>query len=257
VSRQSYWLIFLILGLILSFSSKAEENFTLEEGESLPRSEMSRAHHTEIEKVLSSEDFARKKDVTRWRLKNIDDKETRDESFPEWMIDAVEIMEGGSGFFSGLAAVLEVLLWLSLAILVILVFVKYREQVGDFFAGLGQDEVEAELPTMMFGLDVKKTSQPKDVVKAARQHWLNGEQRQSIGLLLQASLIALLHDHGCRFFDSDTESECCERIEQQAPNTVSAYMLTLVSAWQQVAYAHRAPSDSEFDGLCQQWREVF
>lgn len=255
--KQYFSLIIFAGCFALAFDVSAVENFKLEEGESLPRSELSKAHHAHIEKVLSSDDFARKKTVKRWRVKDITDEETRDEAYPEWVIDTVEAMEGGGGFISSLASVIEVFLWLLVIGLILFVVLKYREQIGGFLSELGRDEPDAELPTTMFGLDVQKSSMPKDVVETARQHWIDGERRQGIALLLQASLIALLHDHGCRFFDSDTESECCERIEQQASKSLSSYMWKLVGAWQQIAYAHREPSDTQFDGLCREWREVF
>jgi len=254
--RLSRLLLFSI-ALALSPVALGEQNFTLEEGESLPRSAASTEAHSQIESVLASDDFAREKIVTRWRLKNWQDKDNRDESFPEWFIKAVEFFERSDRFFSGLATILEVLLWLLVAAVIIFVLQRYRSQIGDFISGLGQHEPEPELPTTLFGLDVKKTSLPKNVIESAQQLWRGGESRQGIALLLRASLIKLLHEHGCRFMDSDTESECCERINSQLAGKVSDYMWQLVSSWQQVAYAHNVPSDHEFDQLCAGWEEVF
>ena len=141
--------------------------------------------------------------------------------------------------------------------LIIFIIVKYRSQFNDWASSLKAPGAEPDLPTTLFGLDIKKESIPDDVVSVAQGQWGNGEHRQAIATLLRASLIKLLHEHGCRFFSSDTESECCDRIDQQAPSVVSAYMRALVSVWQGIAYAHVEPSKSEFDALCQQWKKVF
>jgi len=76
-------------------------------------------------------------------------------------------------------------------------------------------------------------------------------------VLLRSSLIKLLHEHSCRFFSSDTEAECCDRIDQQATQDVSSYMRILVAVWQRIAYAHIDPTEDKFEQLCVQWREVF
>lgn len=258
MARPALNLLPFFLFLVLGVQSALADNFTLEEGESLPRSQVSEAFHADIEKTLSSDDFARKKTVTRWRIKDLEDlKEEQDGSFPEWIIDLVEFFEGSSSFFSGLAKVLEVLLWLLFIGVILFVLFRYREQIENFVTGLRQSEPEAELPTTMFGLDVQKTSLPKDVVALAKEHWLAGEARQGIAVLLRASLIRLLHEHDCRFLDSDTEAECCQKIDHQTSAPLSKYMRTLVGAWQQIAYAHRQPSTPDFENLCDHWRQVF
>jgi len=253
---------YLTLGLFLLLGSQLAqaENFTLDKGESLPRTEVSEEFHSTIEEVLTSDDFARKKIVNRWRLKSIEDlqkEQELDPSFPEWIIDLVRFFEGTTGFFAGLAKVFEVLLWALLIGVIIYILLRYRTQIEGFFSSMGQSEPEVELPVTMFGLDVQKTSLPEDVVGEAKADWSRGDYRQAIAVLLRASLIKLLHDHDCRFLDSDTESECCEKIDDQASASLSKYMRGLVSAWQQIAYAHKKPNDANFDQLCAQWREVF
>lgn len=233
------------------------ENFVLEEGESLPRSAESEAVHQEIESVLASDDFARKKTVTRWQAKKRETKEQRQESFPGWMIAFMEYLEATAGFFKGFALAIKVLIFLLFAWLIYYVAKNYRRQIGDFFQGFSRSEAREELPTTLFGLDVQKTSLPKDVIATAEAYWAEGDQRRSLATLLRASLIKLLHEHECRFYDSDTELECCARIEQQANSDLSQYMWQLVTVWQQLAYAHQPPTKVQFTALCQTWREVF
>ena len=193
-----------------SMPLRAQQNIKLDDDETLPRSSLSEENYQMIEEILSSEDFSRKKTVKRWRFKYFDD-EDEDDVYSQAEIDAAEAMENQNPLLLGFASVLEVVLWALFAIVIVIVVLNYRRQIGDFFSELGRDEEVPELPTTMFGLDVKKTSMPTDVIQTAKQYWRDGEHRQAVAALLQASLIALLHEHGCRFIDSDTESECCER----------------------------------------------
>jgi len=114
-----------------------------------------------------------------------------------------------------------------------------------------------DLPSNLFGLDVKKENIPVDVLQEARNLWSENKPREAVAVLLRSSLIKLLHEHNCRFFDSDTEAECCDRIDQQAPQKNGVYMRKLVSVWQAIAYAHSPPSESIFEQLCHEWAEVF
>ncbi len=234
-------------------------NFTLEEGQELPRSAVSKGYHSEIKKILSGDDFAKKRTVERWRFIDLDDeqKKSEREKVPEWIINIVEYFERNDSNVVALSRGLEFFLWAILVGLIVFFVVRYREQLGGFFNNFGAQTPVPDLPSSMFGLDIKQDSIPEDVIQAARSAWSSDQPRDAVAILLRSSLILLLHEHNCRFFDSDTEAECCDRIDQQAPQAVSVYMRKLVTAWQSIAYAHVAPSDAVFDQLCQQWSEVF
>lgn len=234
-----------------------KQNFTLESGESLSRSENSKRYHAEIEKVLAGADFAQRKEITARRLKDVTNEETREEKFPRWIIDLVKAMEASSGGIAVLATILEVLVWILFIAFMVFFLVKYRSQLRGFVSNIGTTKKQVELPTSLFGLDIHKDSIPDDVVAEAQKHWSRGDKRLALATLLRASLIKLLHEHGFRFFSSDTEAECADRIEQQAPQDISDYMRVLVTVWQRVAYAHLDPSENEFKQLCSQWPEVF
>ena len=221
----------------------------------------------QIADVLSGDDFGKTKYVKSWRFIDTSDEQARAEKIPEWLIKFIEWVEswdwGDSSEdssdvnFSSIAKFLEVLLWVVAISLILLVIYKFRDDIVTIARSLKHEPNSESLPTTMFGLDIKKESLPDDVVATAREEWGKGEQRSALATLLRASLVNLLNDHGCRFYDSDTEAECCQRIDKQASKPLSQYMRLLVSAWQQVAYAHRAPSNESFDVLCKQWTEVF
>ena len=231
----------------------------------IERSAVAQRHFDQIEEILDREEFGRTEYVKAWRLIGSEDKEARKEKFPEWLIKFLEWLEEGetskkdnsSTSSFNWALILEVILW-GLAIgLVLFILIKYREKISALNGLFRGSEREKQLPTTMFGLDIKKESLPDDIVVSAQQHWENKEPRLAIAMLLRASLINLLNDHDCRFYDSDTEAECCLRIDKQVEQSLSGYMHRLVSIWQQIAYAHRVPSNTEFERLCFQWNEVF
>lgn len=232
-------------------------NFTLEADESLPRSESSKRYHAEIGQILADADFTQSKEITARRFKDVSDEETREEKFPKWIIDLVKAMEASSSGIEAFAMILEVLVWILFAAAILFFLFKYRSQLHDLVSNIGATEKQVELPTSLFGLDIQKDSIADDVVAQAQKHWTAGAKRLALATLLRASLIKLLHEHRCRFFSSDTEAECAERIDQQASQDISGYMRVLVAAWQRIAYAHLDPSENEFQQLCCQWTEVF
>lgn len=231
-------------------------NFTLEDGEELPRSASSQSYHKQINSVLANDEFSQQKTVTQWRWIDTKDKQKRQEKFPETIIQFFEFLERNASTIEIIAKVLEVLLWLSLGLLIVWLLLRYREVITSFVSGTAKLPQEP-LPTTLLGLDVKQDSLPKDISATAQSLWQQGQQRQAIALLLRASLVRLIHDYRVTLFDSDTENECCQRIDDQAPQSNSRYMRMLVNAWQAIAYAHRAPDESLFMQLCNEWSEVF
>jgi len=242
-----------------------EVNFTLEEGQQLPRSTSSTELHNEVKAVLSGEDFSQKETVTRRRFidffdnpESVDDEESLEDSkHPPSLIKFFRILDKISELLSGFALLLEIVLWGALIAGIVFILYKYREQISNWASDIKDDAPEAELPTTLFGLDIQKDSVSDDVVAEAQSYWQVGEKRLAIASLLRASLITLLHEHQCRFFSSDTEAECCDRIDQQVSASISAFMRLLVSVWQRIAYAHIEPRDAQFDQLCKQWPELF
>jgi len=244
---------------------ETQGNFTLEENQTLPRSASSEAYHSEIKEVLLGDEFAQKETVTRRRFIDIFDEANKadeeehleDGKFPLWIIKLAKFIVSINKAVGGFAQLLEIVLWGIAIALVVFVIVKYREQISAWASDIRNDEAEPELPTTLFGLDIQKDSVSDDVIAEAKAFWQTGDHRQAIATLLRSSLITLLHEHDCRFFSSDTEAECCERIDQQVTQQMSSFMRSLVFVWQRIAYAHIEPSELEFEQLCTQWQKVF
>ncbi len=232
-------------------------NVTLADNESLPRSNLAEQANSEIKEVLKGKDFGEAKTVESWRWIDTKDAETRDEKIPEWLINLFDILDFNKDLIATISFIMEVLIWLIVAISVIFIIVRYRENLRHFFgAALSHDE-EVELPATLMGIDLKKEALPTDIPAEAQTLWRQKEHRKALALLLKGSLIKLLRDYRVRLYDSDTESECCDRIDQQAPKTTSSYMRNLVGAWQSLAYAHVLPENSTFNTLCNEWPSVF
>ncbi len=243
------------------------EEILPEETEEIERSAVSQRYYEQIESVLGREEFGKTEFKKAWRKIDTDDKESRNDKFPEWLIKFFEWLERNSesekkdiSDFSllGLAKFIEVVFWVLAIGFVAFIIFKYHKQIGAYASLLkGHKRQTESLPTTMFGLDIKKESLPDDIVGTAKIFWSNGDQRQAIAILLRASLVRLVNEHNCRFYDSDTEAECCLRIDQQAPESLSEFMRSLVAVWQKTAYAHRLPVQDKFDSLCTQWQKVF
>jgi len=227
------------------FQYTGVEQDNVNDSSKIVRSEKAQIHYDEIKEVLGREEFGKTEYEKAWRKIDTSDKENRESKLPEWIIKFFEWLEkrepseksSSDVSFTGFASFLEVIIWILAIGLIVLVLVKYHKEIKSIATLLGGRKSSTQsLPTTMFGLDIKKESLPEDIVGTAKKHWASGEVRHAIAILLRASLIKLLNDHQCRFYDSDTEAECCLRIDKQAPKPLSEFMRNLVSVWQQVAY---------------------
>ena len=234
-------------------------NFVLEEGDKLPRSKTSERYHKEITEVLSDKDFGHYEAVKAWRLKDKDkdqkneDQDSNWDTFIDWLENALSLDTGAAVAF---ASVLELLLWAALAGLLAWLVFAYKEQIKGLLAG-GTSPSKPDLPVSLFGVKLQQSKLPENIVASAVMHWNNGERREAMALLLRASLLKVLNRYPCHLFDSDTENECVAKIEQASPNAISTFMRKLVDLWLALAYAHRLPSEHEFQDLCSAYQEVF
>lgn len=92
---------------------------------------------------------------------------------------------------------------------------------------------------------------PDDIPAAAVTAWKDGHSRLAISLLYRGAVKALLPEQAAR---SATEAEVLQAIRHKnASPEAEAWMRQLVRAWQQIAWASQALSDSQFDALLQPW----
>jgi hypothetical protein len=115
----------------------------------------------------------------------------------------------------------------------------------------------ARAPDLLFGLDVRPESLPKDIAAAAGKHIARGELIAALSLLYRGALVSLLHHDGIELASGDTEADCIAKARPRVPTNTHDYLTSLVRAWQSAAYAHRAPAAADVQNLASQWRSVF
>jgi hypothetical protein len=116
---------------------------------------------------------------------------------------------------------------------------------------------KAEVPEILFGLDVRPESLPDDIAGAARELVGRGELTAALSLLYRGALVALIHRGGVEFLAGDTERDCLRRAESRLASKALAYFGTLIQAWQLAAYAQQAPAAGHVLHLADGWIEHF
>jgi hypothetical protein len=124
-----------------------------------------------------------------------------------------------------------------------------------------QEVTRADLPTSLFGLDLRQDSLPNNIKDAAMRFWQQGHYRNALSLLYRASLMKLLQ-LGIPLKDSSTELECLDlMIQHPSPMTLTEpqveYFKALTQAWRLMAYGHQIPEPTQGLHLCQTWTSVW
>ncbi len=221
---------------------------------------------TIINEVLEGSDFHNVVTSKGWRLKNFDVDETDDQGVPGWLISFIKFLESlfgdgstkpdqSSGY--SFANMLEVLLWAGL--IAVILYLSYRILKFYDIIAPTRNKKSAELstpPDILFGLDVRKDSIPKDVTGQTLLLWSHGKHREAIGLLYRSTLSLLIHRFAFQFYDGHTEQECANIVKQSGNVKLTEYVLQLTRIWQQIAYAHEIPLEQQIQVLCNQWNEV-
>jgi hypothetical protein len=112
-------------------------------------------------------------------------------------------------------------------------------------------------PDLLFGLDVRPESLPKDIAAAAAAHIARGQLVAALSLLYRGALISLLHRDGVELSGGDTEADCMAKVKPRVNATTHLYLVRLVAAWQAAAYAQRTPPAAEVEALATQWQGIF
>jgi len=237
--------------------SDTNKNLTLSTSETVPGDKNTQRYRQQIQQILSNEDFSKKETVKKWRWISTEDKVERQEKFPEWIISWLEFMEANQSLIKTTAKIIEVLLWCLLAFIIVFVILRYHQVIRNYVTNNMGSTVKTELPSSLFGIDLKEEKLPNDIVEEAKKLWDQNKIRDAIALLLKASFIRVINDYNVRLLDSHTENECCIRIDSSTPSNIAAFMRRLVAQWQMIAYGHKPPLEQDFLWLCSNWRLVF
>lgn len=212
----------------------------------------------QIEEVLKDPLFGHMEGQHYWKfvgdLKKDESKDTSS-GFEAFLKMLGEILEG---FMRGTANVGEIILWgLGLFLIAYLIYHFSRNSAWmQAFTG-GRKNRKRELPTQLFGLDVRPESLPEDIAAESLQLLKNGELRQALSLLYRGSLVRLVADYQLDIPDSATEGECLALVQQHREKNEASYFQQLTRAWLVTAYAHIPPDARIIEKLCLDWQQVY
>ncbi|MYM62946.1 hypothetical protein [Pseudomaricurvus sp. HS19] len=224
---------------------------------------------TLINQTLAGEDFHEVVETSGWRLKPAESEEGN-AVLPQWFVTLVEWLdrvlsveapadeESDEPDLEWLAAVIEVFLWATMALLLVLFLFFYRREIRNaVIAYRDKRQPRPETPQMLFGLEVSRESLPDDIPGLVRHYSREGDFRQALSLLYRSTLSGLMHNHGFVFNDSHTEGECVALVRVGGNVALSSFTEELTGFWQSLAYGHREPGAQVVDHLCIRWQELF
>lgn len=159
-----------------------------------------------------------------------------------------------------LAYLFEIGLWVLLLSLIFLI-IKYRERLQISVGWLFRSkDSSAEMPEMLFGLDLRDESLPEDVTGQAREFYKKQDYRASLALLYRAALAYLVKNYEFKLAKGATEEDCLELVSKKLSLSSKAeinYFIDLTRAWQLTAYAHRSISEQQMEQLCLNWSRYY
>ncbi|BFM07711.1 DUF4129 domain-containing protein [Halioxenophilus aromaticivorans] len=219
----------------------------------------------QIQEIFNSETFNQQQTVTRWRFKNQADERDSNwwDRFVEWLedlfdfnVDQPEFNKDGANIA---ALVVEILLWCLAIGVVSWVVYRYRKQIQHWLNRRQPTDKKpaAELPTVMFGLDVATDSLPNDVQAEVSEQIEQHNYRAALSLLYRATLTQLMQHKGLKFSNSTTENECVALVKSSQNETTWRYTQQLTLAWQSLAYGHKTPQPDHIAQLNSHYKEVF
>lgn len=220
----------------------------------------SQAARESIEALLDEPPFQHRETVTRWRLgeeKPAEEPKPEDvEAFLDMLKNLLKLGEWWKSL-DVVAQIFEVLLWATLAALLVFVLWRYREWLQAFGERIGlPTRRRPAAPQQLFGLELAPETLPDDVASEAERLWAE-QPRAALGLLYRALLSRLLHEHRLPLKQSHTEGEVLHLVAGLGQQNLENYSRQLTLHWQALAYGHRLPAESSRQGLCQGWRSLF
>jgi hypothetical protein len=184
--------------------------------------------------VLKAPEFGHFRETTRWKLREPKEEKPRDET--AWHAIGYALARAAEVFLWGAAAAaLAAALW----------WLAKRLPQG---AAAAREAYRP--PPALFGMELAPEKLPPDVPEAAAALAREGKLREALSLLYRGALSELIHRRGVKLLASHTEGEALRL-------AAMPYFALLVDAWRRCAYANRAPTADELDGLVKTYRTAF
>lgn len=203
-----------------------------------------------IQEILSRPDFETERRVKRWQRKARKEAQEREsrvlpDSVGDLFAAIADIM----------ATFLEVFLWLALAFAVAGLVYYFSK---DARAPRPSAEKRPEkAPEVLFGLDVREESLPRDIASSALALLAEGKVTEALSLLYRGTLARWLQGGEVPVQASWTEADCLAQAQPRMTPERFEIFRRLTSFWCRSAYGHRHPSVQDLEGLCQEWARAF
>lgn len=215
---------------VQAVSSPAQEQFSVASQRDL------------IAKVMADKDFQSKRLETHWKYigkKN----EPAEADVPAWLKWLV-------GWSKNAGRVIEVVLWLSLALAVAWVISKRKLWLRSMGGGALLHQQDNRL---MFGLDIAPESLPADVPGEALKLWRSGQPRAALSLLYRGALSHMVTQEKIELGTQATEEDCLRLCRRHLAPELGDYFNRITRAWQHMAYAARPIAENTMQNLCSDW----
>ena len=199
------------------------------------------AARVQIDEVMQQDEFVRVRKVQQWLPKN--SKDPAEDTKPTELAQNLQTL---------FAMIMKSLLWVMVIGLIMLILI-YRRQLLAMLKPLKMPAEAAFPPDVLFGMDIRPESLPKDIAQACQQLWEQGQYREALSLLYRAALMYLTRHDQLPVHSSHTEGDILQLARQQLTGQRFAWLTAVTRSWQEIAYAHRTPTAQLVTPLFADW----
>jgi len=194
-----------------------------------------------VQEVLDDPDFATRREVTTWRLRDW----ASDLRLPRFAPRLPRF--AGLGRIVGIAVAAAILAWVVWQLVQ-----TFRRGSWRGVAVAGDRAAEA-LPETVLGRAPVRERLPGDVAGAAWALWGQGRGVEALGLLYRGALDRLVRHGVVPVDESWTEGEVLREVDRRLPSDGRRYLRELTGTWTAAAYGHRLPAEERVRALCDGW----
>lgn len=207
-----------------------------------------------IEDIKSAEEFGFYKDkkVLKFKKRPKKSNESLDDELPDW----AKWLSWLPNAFQGFANLVQWLLWILAAFLLVVAFLAIRRFLPESVRTTltSRSRIKERVDFVAHPLT---SNLPDDIPGAAQAALKKGNKREALSLLYRGAIRALIKQHQLPVPKGATESECLKLVQAKAAETQKTAFTSLVSHWQQTAYANRDFDDNSITSLIQNWPAAF
>lgn len=159
-----------------------------------------------------------------------------------------------------IAVISEFLLWgICAAVLALLVYLT-RDHIRHFLSGIAgfsgsREDKPIDLPS--FSKAYEEDGLPTDMGAEVESLLASESYRKLLSLFLVTSLIEISKEQHLPLTRSMTEQECLRVIKASVVDHRREFMQSLIETWTKLAWAHKWPTTTQMNTLCENWKTLF